>query len=60
MERQINMNKIDPEDIELLEIAVERINYYSPNKLTSLDKLDSKLGFTESELIDTEDVEFEW
>lgn len=46
-------------DIKLLNIALQRMNNYNPEKTVSQKQLDEEFGFTEDDLKDYEKVEFE-
>lgn len=51
------MNEVN--DARLLTIASERIANFDSTKLVSMEAFDKEFGFTETDLADSDEVEFE-
>ncbi len=46
-------------DARLLAVASERMNHFDPSKLISEEEMNNRLGVTESDLTDSDEVEIE-
>lgn len=52
-------DKEELENLRLLLLATERMSHYDPSTLISQEEVDRKLGFTEKDLLDFDEVELE-